>query len=100
MKNDDSHEDGGKKKKREKYIPLYQVHKELNETRERIFLTNEQEVPFRRADNTTLLRRKRDMSKFCRYHRDHGHTTDKCGHLKDEIEGLISRGYLRQYVKN
>ena len=40
------------------------------------------------------------MTKYCRYHRDHGHITEECRQLKDEIEGLISRGYLRQYVKN
>lgn len=67
-KNDDPHEDEGKKKKGEKYIPLYLVHTELNETQERIFLTNEQAVPFRGADNPTMPRRKRDMSNLCRYH--------------------------------
>ena len=40
------------------------------------------------------------MFKYCRYHQNHGHTTDECKHLKDEIEGLISRGYLRWYVRN
>ncbi|GAA0156298.1 hypothetical protein LIER_13824 [Lithospermum erythrorhizon] len=33
---------------------------------------------------------KKDMSKFCQYHKDHGHDTDDCRHLK--IEKLIQRG--------
>ncbi|XP_057948224.1 uncharacterized protein LOC131143879 [Malania oleifera] len=37
---------------------------------------------------------KRDMSKFCAFHRDHGHDTEECIQLKKEIEALIQRGYL------
>ncbi|KAL0338052.1 UNVERIFIED_CONTAM: hypothetical protein Scaly_2080300 [Sesamum calycinum] len=36
--------------------------------------------------------------KYCRFHRDRGHTTEECHHLKNEIEKLIQRGHLRQYV--
>ncbi|XP_077248079.1 uncharacterized protein LOC143887787 [Tasmannia lanceolata] len=43
---------------------------------------------------------KRHKSKYCRFHRGHGHDTDECRHLKDEIELLINRGYLKKYVKN
>ncbi|KAH7850817.1 hypothetical protein Vadar_003361 [Vaccinium darrowii] len=38
--------------------------------------------------------------KWCRFHRDHGHTTDDCINLKQQIEGLIQRGRLRRFVKN
>ena len=41
---------------------------------------------------------KRDMTKYCEFHRDHGHRTDDCIHLKNEIEFLIRRGHLRRYV--
>ncbi|XP_077249460.1 uncharacterized protein LOC143888968 [Tasmannia lanceolata] len=43
---------------------------------------------------------KRDKSKYCRFHKDHGHDTDECKHLKDEIELLIQREYLKKYVKD
>ncbi|KAL0323634.1 UNVERIFIED_CONTAM: hypothetical protein Sangu_1982700 [Sesamum angustifolium] len=36
--------------------------------------------------------------KYCCFHRDRGHTTEECHHLKNEIEKLIQRGHLRQYV--
>ena len=42
--------------------------------------------------------RKRDNSKYCRYYKDHGHETDDCWKLKEEIEKLIQRGQLQQYV--
>ncbi|XP_021827603.1 uncharacterized protein LOC110768210 [Prunus avium] len=41
---------------------------------------------------------RRDESKYCRYHRDHAHHTDDCYQLKEEIEALIRRGRLQQYV--
>ena len=41
---------------------------------------------------------KRDMTKYCNFHRDHGHRIDNCIQLKKEIEFLIRRGHLRRYV--
>ncbi|KAL0396360.1 UNVERIFIED_CONTAM: hypothetical protein Scaly_0084400 [Sesamum calycinum] len=37
--------------------------------------------------------------KYCLFHKDRGHGTEDCFHLKDEIEKLIRRGYLKEYVK-
>ncbi|KAL5541169.1 hypothetical protein UlMin_004785 [Ulmus minor] len=42
---------------------------------------------------------RRDNMKYCRYHRDIGHVTEECRVLKDEIERLIQRGQLRNYVR-
>ncbi|GAV60338.1 hypothetical protein CFOL_v3_03869, partial [Cephalotus follicularis] len=36
--------------------------------------------------------------KYYRYYRDHGHDTDECWQLKNQIEDLIHKGYLRKYV--
>ena len=41
---------------------------------------------------------KRDMTKYCDFHRDHGHWIDDCIQLKKEIEFLIRRGHIRRYV--
>ncbi|GAV64286.1 hypothetical protein CFOL_v3_07804 [Cephalotus follicularis] len=41
---------------------------------------------------------KRDTEKYCRYHRDHGHDTEECRQLKNQIEDLICKGHLRKYV--
>ncbi|GAA0157808.1 hypothetical protein LIER_14993 [Lithospermum erythrorhizon] len=40
---------------------------------------------------------KRDMSKYCQYHKDQGHDTDDFRHLKIEIEKLIQMGQVKEY---
>ncbi|XP_022897821.1 uncharacterized protein LOC111411533 [Olea europaea var. sylvestris] len=42
----------------------------------------------------------RDMSKYCEFHRDQGHTTENCKALQREIEALIKMGLLSSYVGN
>ncbi|XP_057965396.1 uncharacterized protein LOC131155960 [Malania oleifera] len=39
------------------------------------------------------------MSKFCIFHKDHGHDTEECIQLRNEIEALIKRGYLSRFIK-
>ncbi|KAL5578855.1 hypothetical protein UlMin_011297 [Ulmus minor] len=40
-----------------------------------------------------------DNTKYCCYHREIGHIIEECRVLKDEIERLIQRGQLRNYVR-
>ena len=47
----------------------------------------------------TSSSRKRDLKKYCRFHKDHGHYTDECRDLKEQIEELIVRGKLQKFVK-
>lgn len=42
---------------------------------------------------------KRNKNKYCRFHRDHGHDTDECYDLKQQIENLIRQGKLRHFVR-
>ena len=41
---------------------------------------------------------KRDNTKYCEFHRDHGHRTDDCIQPRKEIECLIRCGHLRRFV--
>ena len=38
--------------------------------------------------------KRRDPKKYCHFHKDHGHYTDKCRDLKEQIEELIQWGKL------
>ena len=43
-------------------------------------------------------RLRRDLKRNCAFHKDIGHTTDKCVALKDEIKRLIRAGYFKEFV--
>ncbi|GFZ02198.1 hypothetical protein Acr_15g0008070 [Actinidia rufa] len=47
---------------------------------------------------TDPQKRYRNRNKYCEFHRDHGHNTEDCFQLKEQIADLIKRGYLRKYV--
>ncbi|XP_060965548.1 uncharacterized protein LOC133034474 [Cannabis sativa] len=80
-------------------MSIYTIYTKLNETRENIFLVHEHRVAFHKPEPMRHARHKRDATKFCRFHKDIGHTMDEFHQLKDEIESLISHGYFQQYVK-
>ena len=40
-----------------------------------------------------------EKRKYCRFHKDHGHYTEDCRDLNEQIEELIQKGKLQQYVK-
>ncbi|XP_034700912.1 uncharacterized protein LOC117925911 [Vitis riparia] len=42
---------------------------------------------------------RRDHSKKCAYHKEHGHTTETCRSLQYLVERLIKAGHLRQYLR-
>ncbi|XP_030970001.1 uncharacterized protein LOC115990293 [Quercus lobata] len=39
-----------------------------------------------------------NRNKYCRFHRDHGHDTNECFDLKQQIENLIRQGKLRNFL--
>jgi len=40
-----------------------------------------------------------DMTKYCRYQRNHGHTTKECKTLQDKIEELVCAGHFRRFIR-
>ena len=47
----------------------------------------------------STLAERRDKSKYCRFHQVHGHCTNECRQLKDQVENLIRQGKLQKYVR-
>ncbi|RVX12779.1 hypothetical protein CK203_009876 [Vitis vinifera] len=43
---------------------------------------------------------KRDHSKRCAFHKEHGHTTEECRCLHSLVERLIRAGHLKQYLRS
>jgi len=39
------------------------------------------------------------MTKYCQYHRNHGHTTEECKALQDKIEELVRAGHFRRFIR-
>jgi len=40
-----------------------------------------------------------DMTKYCRYHRNHGHTTEDYKALQDKIEELVRAGHFHRFIR-
>ncbi|XP_010270816.1 PREDICTED: uncharacterized protein LOC104607022 [Nelumbo nucifera] len=50
--------------------------------------------PRLRGDPTT-----RNRNVYCHFHKDHGHSTENCKTLRDEIKELIRCGYLKKFIQ-
>ncbi|KAL0406480.1 UNVERIFIED_CONTAM: hypothetical protein Slati_3961900 [Sesamum latifolium] len=73
----------------------------LNALRGEILVVAEQQGlisqwPRKMQDNPKRLK----SDKYYHFHRDMGHTIEECYHLQNEIEKLIQRGYLKEYIKH
>nr|GEZ76423.1 reverse transcriptase domain-containing protein [Tanacetum cinerariifolium] len=54
---------------------------------------------FKAPPQMTTPIEKRNNNKFCEFHREVGHNTDECMHLKRQIEELIKNGKLSYVIK-
>ena len=39
-----------------------------------------------------------DKTKYYSFHKDHGHIMEQCQKLNDELEFLIRKGYLKEFI--
>ena len=62
---------------------------DLKKSCDDVFLATEHTSLYKRPDSMREDRLKRNHNKYCRFHRDVGHTMEECIALKDEIEKLI-----------
>ena len=42
---------------------------------------------------------RRNMTKYCKFHKDKGHDTVECFQLRDQIEALIQERHLQEYIR-
>ncbi|RWW44105.1 hypothetical protein BHE74_00050168 [Ensete ventricosum] len=71
----------------------------LNSTRTEIFLQIREKGLLKTHNPLSSRAEDRDCRRYCRFHRDYGHDTEECYDLKIQIEDLIHRGHLDQYIR-
>ena len=78
----------------------YQEYTALNQPQSQILMEIHDQEEYEPPRKMLAPPEKRNRRKYCRFHKDHGHDTDECIQLKDEIEALIRRGRLARFVAN
>ncbi|XP_022875750.1 uncharacterized protein LOC111394222 [Olea europaea var. sylvestris] len=92
-----------KKDKREREHPRAHAYKfweyqPLKASLEEVFTQANMKEAFRRSIILNDRQAGQRQGRYCRYHRTMGHDTDNCRDLKEEVESLIRRGRLQEFV--
>ncbi|XP_056688741.1 uncharacterized protein [Spinacia oleracea] len=74
---------------------LFDNYTPLNTPRTAIYNINNKMDGWRRPP--PMQSRERNVKKFCDFHNEHGHLTEDCRDLKDNIEDMVRKGYFSQY---
>ncbi|KAF7842130.1 uncharacterized protein G2W53_004428 [Senna tora] len=79
------------------FQPRFELYSSLNRTpgciMEDVYVANQLKFPTEKPIPSGA-----DKSKDCEFHKTFGHETDNCTTLKDQIEDLVRKGHLRQYL--
>ena len=90
-KNRDSRKAGPSSRRSQHYTPL-------NASLDQVLMQIKDDPSLKWPEKMKGDPNKRNKNKYCRFHRDHGHDTDDCYDLKQQIENLIKQGKLRHFV--
>ncbi|GJV15982.1 hypothetical protein Tco_1361305 [Tanacetum coccineum] len=79
--------------------PNHRLLSSLSKSPREILATEKVARSFEQPHRMLGNRRSRDMSKFCYFHKDHGHDTNVCRQLRSQIEEAARSGQLSHLVK-
>ncbi|XP_059663781.1 uncharacterized protein LOC132309494 [Cornus florida] len=83
---------------RYKNAERYTNYTPLNTPIDQVFLQIQNEPHLKWPPKLKSDPARRPHDKYCRFHKDHGHATEDCFDLKDQIETLIQRGHMRKII--
>ena len=76
--------------------PKYTNYHSLNAPLDHIYVVTDRGL-YRSSKPMKSKRAQKDLKRNCAFHKDVGHSMDKCVALKDEIERLIRAGYFKVF---
>ncbi|XP_059638538.1 uncharacterized protein LOC132280801 [Cornus florida] len=76
----------------------YNNYTPLNTSVEQVFLQIQDDASLKWPPKLKADPTKRSRDKYCRFHRDHGHNTEDCFDLKNQIENLVRKGHLHKFT--
>ncbi|GKV01654.1 hypothetical protein SLEP1_g14191 [Rubroshorea leprosula] len=71
----------------------------FNLPRSQIFMQIKSKMDLRRPGPMKTAAATRDHTRYCDFHRDHGHITEQCNSLRSELESLAQKGMLNEYIQ-
>lgn len=86
------------KKDKAPYLRRFESYTPLTLPRAKIFSTTKDEGRFKKPKPPPSWHQKKGKDHWCEFHESHGHRTEDCLQLKDQIEELVQKGYLINYV--
>ena len=75
-----------------------QQYTSLNEPLEQVLMQIKDDPSLKWPEKMKGDPNKRNRNKYCRFHRDHGHDTDECFDLKQQVDNLIRQGKLKSFL--
>lgn len=74
---------------------MFDAYTQPTTSRAQIYTMNKDNDKWQRPKQ--MFNKNWDKNKSCDFHGDHGHLTQDCRHLKDNLKDLIRRRYFTQY---